>query len=72
MGAEDESIGPHVPLIYSVVPFPKKRAEPGDLTCDCFTFLTPTSPADHEEKEGDSTEEAQTAASKVRSATSLG
>lgn len=55
-------------MIYSIVPFPKKRDEVGDLSCDCFTFLTPTSPV---EKESDSVDEVQTSASKVRNATTL-
>lgn len=57
-------------MIYSVVPFPKKR-DVGELSCDCFTFLTPTSPVDQVEKESDSVDEVQTSATKVRDAISL-
>lgn len=55
--------------IYSIVPFPKNR-KGGALASDCFTFLTPTSPVDQEEKESDSVDEVQTSASKVRNAIS--
>lgn len=52
-------------VIYSVVPFPKKRDEVGELTCDSFTFLTPTSPGDQAEKESDSVDEVQPSTRKV-------
>lgn len=52
-------------MIYSIVPLPKERDEVGDLTCDSFTFLTPTSPVDQVEKESDSVDEMQTSARKV-------
>ena len=54
--------------IYSIIPFPKKRDDAGNLSCDCFTFLTPTSPVDQVEKEKDSVDEVQPSAIKVRNA----
>lgn len=64
---DDAPVSPPTPqsIIYSVLPFPKQRAELNELSCDCFTFLTPSGPVDQKEKEGDSVEEAQTSASKV-------
>lgn len=64
---DDAPVSPPTPqsIIYSVLPFPKQRAELSELSCDCFTFLTPSGPVNQKEKEGDSVEEAQTSASKV-------
>lgn len=58
------------PTIFSVVPYPKRRDEVAKLTCDCFTFLRPSTPEDQVEKE-ESAEEARPSASKVQEPTPL-
>uniref|UniRef100_UPI003AADF4DB hydrocephalus-inducing protein homolog n=1 Tax=Centroberyx gerrardi TaxID=166262 RepID=UPI003AADF4DB len=52
--------GPPIPppITFSVVPFPKKRAEP-QLTCDCFTFLVPLGPDEHVDETKDAEAEAE-------------
>eukprot|EP00066_Takifugu_rubripes_P027985 XP_011617251.1 PREDICTED: hydrocephalus-inducing protein homolog [Takifugu rubripes] len=61
-----EPISPPTPpsTIFSVVPYPKIRDEVVKLTCDCFTFLRPSTPEDQVEKD-ESVEEVRPPASKA-------